>query len=428
MKKIASCVLIFFLLTTYCSATTLDVTSNPLAIADNTFYAIRADGELVAWGDSFHGATGKVDDIPSYSEANHLISNAMFADGSMKLGVAIDNKQTLWAWGMDGQGRLLGNKNEIMIPTRLLDDVVEVRPGLDYCIALKKDGSVWGWGSNANGQLGVFTNEPTDKISYITAPIHILDNVKTIATDHLQGSFAIKEDGSLWAWGQQNIQDGPVWDSPKEIMKNVQAVSLSSNENNHVILNVIGNDGNLWRSFFDIAKESYSKPEMVLEQPVRIISDFCAITTENELWVWGPLVSKLTYQTETNIPVQIMTDTAFAVATVNSLMAICTDGSLFMYNHQNYQYLSDAEGPPYKPLKIGDGLLIPNLTDVILSDGSVPAVISTEQESVPIGTNHNAEKDIQMPENLSISALDYWEISIIGILMLAFLIYRFFRK
>lgn len=167
ITSIFSCLLAFSSLTTDCNASELEAVSAPLAIADNTFYAIRADGELVAWGDSFHGATGKDDDIPLYSEANPLLPNAVFVDGSMKLGLAIDSKQTLWAWGTDGTGRLLGTKGSIMEPIRLLDDVVEVRPGLNHCIALKNDGSVWGWGDSSRGQLGILTKEPSGERSIL---------------------------------------------------------------------------------------------------------------------------------------------------------------------------------------------------------------------------------------------------------------------
>lgn len=420
--------LAIFFLTNHCNASELEVVSAPLAIADNTFYAIRADGELVAWGDSFHGATGKEDDIPSYSEANPLLPNAVFVDGSMKLGLAIDSKQTLWAWGMDGAGRLFGNKGGIMEPIRLLDDVVEVRPGLDHCIALKNDGSVWGWGDSSRGQLGILTKEPSGERSYITEPICILDNVKAIATDHMWGNFAIKEDGSLWAWGQQNIDFGPIWEMPTEIMKNICGVSISSDKNDRSILYVIGNDGNLWRSSFDIDEELYSKPEIILEQ-VNMLSDSCAITNEKGLWVWGDLASELSLQTDPNIPTCIMEDTAFAAATVNSLMAIRTDGTLFMYNCKNYQHVSDPGSPVYSPLKIGDGLFVPEQLSRDLPNSDSPVAIGHEQETAEIIDPPSIpETNEQMERDSEGSVFGYWVIGAFRILLLVYLAFRFSRK
>lgn len=428
MASIFSCLLAFSSLTTDCNASELEVVSAPLAIVDNTFYAIRADGELVAWGDSFHGATGKDDDIPSYSEANPLLPNAVFVDGSMKLGLAIDSKQTLWAWGTDGAGRLLGTKGSIMEPIRLLDDVVEVRPGLDHCIALKNDGSVWGWGDSSRGQLGILTKEPSGERSYITEPICILDNVKAIATDHMWGNFAIKEDGSLWAWGQQNIDFGPIWETPTEIMKNICAVSISSDENDRSILYMIGNDGNLWRSSFDIDEELYSEPEMILEQ-VNMLSDSCAITNEKGLWVWGHLASELSLQTDPNSPTCIMEDAAFAAATVNSLMAIRTDGTLFMYNYQNYQHMSDPDSPAYSPLKIGDGLFVPEQLSRDLPNSDSPVAIGHEQEVAEIIAPLSIpETNEQIEEDTEGFVFGYWVFGAFGILLLVYLVFRFSRK
>lgn len=58
----------------------------------------------MAWGDSFHGATGTDDDLPSFSQANCMLENAVFVTGNMNLGLAIDRDQTLWGWGWDWTG------------------------------------------------------------------------------------------------------------------------------------------------------------------------------------------------------------------------------------------------------------------------------------------------------------------------------------
>lgn len=65
----------------------------------------------------------------------------------------------------------------------------------------KKDGSLWAWGSNTSGQLGdsTFENRST--------PVKIMENVVSITTDKTVGTMpngmclAIKEDGTLWGWG-----------------------------------------------------------------------------------------------------------------------------------------------------------------------------------------------------------------------------------
>jgi alpha-tubulin suppressor-like RCC1 family protein len=73
---------------------------------------------------------------------------------------------------------------------------IEIAAGYYHNLALKEDGTLWAWGSNYDGQLGdgTFTNR--------SSPVQVLNlsNVKTLAAGHSH-SLALKEDGSVWAWG-----------------------------------------------------------------------------------------------------------------------------------------------------------------------------------------------------------------------------------
>lgn len=91
LKKEAVLIPLLILVTTvFCSAAELDAVQKPLAVFGSTYYAIQSDGKLMAWGDSFHGATGTDDDLPSFSQANCMLENAVFVTGNMNLGLAID--------------------------------------------------------------------------------------------------------------------------------------------------------------------------------------------------------------------------------------------------------------------------------------------------------------------------------------------------
>jgi len=72
----------------------------------------------------------------------------------------------------------------------------EVQAGGAHSIALKFDGTVWAWGSNAYGQLGNGTN--TDS----STPVQVkgLANVVAIAAGFYH-NLALKSDGTVWAWG-----------------------------------------------------------------------------------------------------------------------------------------------------------------------------------------------------------------------------------
>jgi len=66
---------------------------------------------------------------------------------------------------------------------------------------ITSDGSLWGWGSNKYGEVGDGTALPRD------TPVKIMENVKSVSAGGSGfGSFtlAVKNDGSLWAWGKNS--------------------------------------------------------------------------------------------------------------------------------------------------------------------------------------------------------------------------------
>lgn len=71
-----------------------------------------------------------------------------------------------------------------------------VQAGSAHSIALKYDGTVWTWGSNAYGQLGNGSAKDS------TTPVQVknLNNVVAIAAG-LYHNVAVKSDGTVWAWG-----------------------------------------------------------------------------------------------------------------------------------------------------------------------------------------------------------------------------------
>jgi alpha-tubulin suppressor-like RCC1 family protein len=75
--------------------------------------------------------------------------------------------------------------------------VAQVFAGAKHTLVLKKDGTLWGWGDNWDGQLGNGTTEPR------SSPVQVGRNNDwasvSVGREH---TVALKSDGTLWGWGR----------------------------------------------------------------------------------------------------------------------------------------------------------------------------------------------------------------------------------
>lgn len=113
----------------------------------------------------------------------------------------IDENNRLWGWGSNASGQLgIGNSREnILIPQIISQDKWKaVSAGANFIIGVKEDGTLWGWGENREGQLG--NGQMGDPIDI---PIQISSETDwKYITVGMGNIFAIKEDGTLWVCGK----------------------------------------------------------------------------------------------------------------------------------------------------------------------------------------------------------------------------------
>lgn len=127
---------------------------------DNT-YALGGDGAVYAWGDNSYGQIGN----PSARRAQSTplavalsgAATSIAAAGTHALAVKVDG--TAWAWGNNNTGQLgdggaCGKTCGAPVRVNGLTDVSALAGGYVHSLAAAGDGTVRGWGRNAEGQLG----------------------------------------------------------------------------------------------------------------------------------------------------------------------------------------------------------------------------------------------------------------------------------
>ena len=188
-----------------------------------TTLALDSNGNVWAWGSDRWGQLGDgLTNSVSYTPKKISLDNVKMIvvyEGSAA-SYAIKNDGTLWRWGV-GESNSGDAYVYSSTPVEVsgLSDVISIAPGRGV-LALKSDGSVWGWG------IGTITlaNGVTDNSNIIDTPQKVnIDNVEAIYVS--DGDYvAMKKDGSLWAWGFNSCGElgvGRVDDSGKYYLNGV---------------------------------------------------------------------------------------------------------------------------------------------------------------------------------------------------------------
>ena len=168
------------------------------------FAAIKTDGTLWTWGYNNEGQLG-VNDI-----AIRCTPVTTFAGGTNWKQVsaarfhteAIKTDGTLWVWGRNIYGNLgVNDTTGRVTPVTTFaggTNWKQVASGYAHTAAIKTDGTLWTWGRNDYGQLGI--NDTTNRLTPVTT-FAGGTNWKQVACSEDAHTAAIKTDGTLWTWG-----------------------------------------------------------------------------------------------------------------------------------------------------------------------------------------------------------------------------------
>ena len=217
--------------------------------------AIKTDGTLWSWGYNFYGNLG--DNTRTYrsTPVTTLLGGTNWKSIASQRyhTVALKTDGTLWSWGYNQFGQLgnfsSGSTASRSTPVTTLlggNNWKSIASGYAYTVALKTDGTLWTWGENFNGQLGV--NDTTTRSTPVTTLLGGT-NWKSIASGYGH-ILAIKTDGTLWCWGLNGygnlgVNDTTYRSTPvTTLLGGTNWKSISCGDKRHII--ALKTDGTLW--------------------------------------------------------------------------------------------------------------------------------------------------------------------------------------
>jgi hypothetical protein len=259
--------------------------------------------------------------------------------GSASLTLRVD------AAGLDA---LLGSPWAASVAAGDTPEMQRLAGGDLHSLAIKTNGSLYAWGFNNLGQIGdgTRTNRST--------PVQVLTGVAAVAASS-QYTLAIKTDGSLWAWGYNGmgqLGNGTYTNrsTPVQVLSGVAAVSAGWY---HAL--ALKTDGSLWTWGFNEFGQLGDGTHTIRSTPVQILTGVAAVAaggahtlaikTDGSLWAWGDNAFGLLGDGTTTsrlTPVQVLTEVAAVSASSWHTLALKTDGNLWAWGTNFHGHLGDG--------------------------------------------------------------------------------------
>lgn len=349
--------------------------SNSVAItAGNGFsFAVLANGTVYGWGSNAFGQLGNGTSVSASVPA--VVSTGSSAWVGIEPGgtfsVGLRSNGTLWSWGDNASGQLGdGTATPSSLPVKVAGGAENWRTtatGTAHTAAVRADGTLWAWGGNASGQLGIGSTLPssTPQQITVTSPVSASNDWAAVAGGGAH-TLGLKANGTLWAWGDNTF--GQLGDGTGAANRTapVQVVT--------------GNPGNFDRNWVAVAAgESFS----------------LALQADGTIWTWGDNSllqlgtdpADLAPDTQRNVPAQLLVASPPSTAYNSSWtaigagqahgLALQADGTLWAWGANSVGQLGNgatvatftpvqvisAEGVPYTSLAAGTSHSLAGRTD-----------------------------------------------------------------
>ena len=167
------------------------------------WFMTKTDGTLWTSGINHHGQLGQ-NSRGNDASSPIQIPGTQWVKAAKHVYTALATKTdgTLWGWGQSSVGEI-GNNNKISISSPVQIPGTQwdgISMGAYYVLATKTDNTLWSWGINAYGDLG------QNNVTYYSSPRQIPGTQwdgSRLSTSR-GNSAAFKTDGTLWVWGRND--------------------------------------------------------------------------------------------------------------------------------------------------------------------------------------------------------------------------------
>ncbi|HIV67398.1 MAG TPA: hypothetical protein IAA32_00855 [Candidatus Butyricicoccus stercorigallinarum] len=298
------------------SGSTSRMTSEQMACGEDHVLVIDAAGDVYAWGHNLMGELGDVTcDDKSEPVRIEVPGRVVQVAAGDELSFALCKNGDLYAWG-NNESYQMGDGMNIsrMEPEKIMEDVEAIAAGSYHALAIKEDGALYVWGRNKDGALGIAESDcdQTDESGYAcqSTAVKLMDDVVDISAG-LDYSMAITSDGTLYAWGHNvegqlglaetdsvNDNDQPYQSVPAKVMDGVTDVACGARY--QALALTEAGDLYCWGKAIVgsvSTREVDDTENMIQTRPLKIMEDVkeiaagsahsLALKTDGTLYTWG---------------------------------------------------------------------------------------------------------------------------------------------
>jgi Regulator of chromosome condensation (RCC1) repeat/PASTA domain len=168
--------------------------------------ALRSNGEVWTWGANDHGQLGDGTHTNRTTPARNQAGYGMTQVSAGGYYALARRAGSVWAWGANDSGQL-GNGSTVadsaspVIVDRRTQNAPQVVAGYNHAFAVDPDGSLWAWGANDKGELGLGTAGPAVRTPQKVPGLAGVTQLAAAA----EMSMALRSDGTLLVWGYEGF-------------------------------------------------------------------------------------------------------------------------------------------------------------------------------------------------------------------------------